>query len=296
MFIVTLIAANPHDAGVESEARDLLAEAGCQPKNSLVFGSGRAVDIGFGQNLGQAKTALLSLESTCDICVQPAENRVKKLMISDMDSTMIMAECIDELAEFAGIKGEIAAITERAMGGELDFAAALIDRVKLLEGLDESVIEECLHSRIRAMPGAGTLVATMHSLGCYNMLVSGGFHSFADPVGAGLGFNAVLANNLEIADGKLTGQLTGDIVDAAAKERALTDTMKKQRVQVSDTLAIGDGANDIPMLQAAGLGVAYHAKPAARKAADAFVAHNDLTALLLMQGIDEDQWIVVPER
>ena len=296
MFIATLIAAKPHRNGAENAARDLLGQTDCEPGQSRVFGSGRALDIAFARHPDAARTALESLLESCDLCVQPAVHRRKKLLISDMDSTIIAAECIDELADFAGIKDQIAAITERAMRGELDFEAALRARVALLEGLDESAIDECLHSRIRAMPGAGTLIATMHGLGCYTMLVSGGFHSFADPVGAGLGFNAVLANHLEISGGRLTGRLTGDIVDAVAKARALAQAMKKQRIDVADTLAIGDGANDIPMLKAAGLGVAYHAKPAAREAADAFIAHGDLTALLLMQGIDEDEWVRVPER
>lgn len=274
----------------------MLADAGCEPQDPVLFGGGRAIDIAFAHDRGGAKAALAPLLEGSDIFVQAVSGRRKKLMISDMDSTMIAAECIDELADYAGVKDKIVAITERAMQGELDFVQALKERVALLEGLDEDIIDTCLHERIRAMPGAGTLVATMHDIGAFTVLVSGGFHAFADPVGAGLGFNQVFANNLEIADGKLTGKLVGDIVDADAKADALAGVMKARRISVEDTIAIGDGANDIPMLQASGMGIAYHAKPAARGAADAFIAHNDLTAILLAQGIDEGEWVVIPER
>ncbi len=274
----------------------MLDDAGCEPQNPVLFGNGRAIDIAFAKDRGGAKAALASMLENSDIFVQPVSGRRKKLLISDMDSTMIAAECIDELADYAGVKDRIAAITERAMQGELDFAAALKERVALLAGLDEEVIDTCLHERIRAMPGAGTLIATMHDIGAFTVLVSGGFHSFADPVGAGLGFNQVFANQLEIKDGKLTGKLLGDIVDAQAKADALSAVMKSRKVSGEHTIAIGDGANDIPMLQAAGLGIAYRAKPAARGAADAFIAHNDLTAILLAQGIDANEWVVIPER
>ncbi len=296
MFIATLVAPNPHETGMENAVHALLEAAGCVPGEIRIFGSGRAIDVAFGISPGQARRILAPYLGKCDIFIQPVKHRRKTLLISDMDSTMIAAECIDELADYAGVKNKIAAITDRAMQGELDFAAALKERVALLKGLPEETIDTCLHERIRATPGAGTLVATMHSLGAFTVLVSGGFHAFADPVGAGLGFNQVFANALEICDGKLSGNLLGDIVDAQAKAEKLTEVMRARKIAAAGTLAIGDGANDIPMLQAAALGIAYHAKPAAREAADAFVAHNDLTAILWAQGIDEDEWVVIPER
>ncbi|WP_164116830.1 phosphoserine phosphatase SerB [Sphingorhabdus sp. Alg239-R122] len=296
MFIATLIAANPHEDGAENAACDLLAAAGCTPQDTRIFGNGRAIDIHFENELDAAKTALAPCLDSCDLFVQPAAHRVKKLLCSDMDSTMIAAECIDELADYADLRSEVTAITESAMRGEFDFAESLTKRVALLEGLPENTIEECLHERIRAMPGAGTLIATMHGLGCFNVLVSGGFHAFADPVAAGLGFNQVFANRLEMHDGKLTGRLLGDIVDAKAKADFLEQALKARNIDAADSLAIGDGANDIAMLQAAGYGIAHHAKPAARDAADAYVTHGDLTTILLAQGIDEDQWLIIPER
>ncbi len=296
MFIATLIAAKPHENGVENAVQDILSQAGCDPRDMRLFGEGRALDIEFAASAETAKTALAPYLTSCDIFVQDAAHRARKLLISDMDSTMIAAECIDELADYAGLKDDIAAITERAMQGELDFAESLQARVALLAGVPESAIGECLHERIRAMPGAGTLVATMHARGCFKVLVSGGFHAFADPVAAGLGFNQVFANRLEIKDGRLTGKLIGNIVDAQAKAEILQYITASRKVDLANVLAIGDGANDIPMLKLAGLGVAYHAKPAARNAADAFVAHGDLTTLLLAQGINTDQWVVIPER
>ncbi len=296
MFIATLIAAKPHEDGAENAACELLAAAGCAPQDTRIFGSGHAIDIQFETGPDTARTAFGPFLDSCDLFVQPAAHRVKKLLCSDMDSTMIAAECIDELADYAGLRPEVMAITESTMRGELDFAESLAKRVALLEGLPETTIDECLHERIRAMPGAGTLIATMHALGCFNMLVSGGFHAFADPVAAGLGFNQVFANRLEVRDGRLTGTLLGDIVDARAKADFLAQVLKVRKIDAADSLAIGDGANDIPMLQAAGYGIAYRAKQAARDAADAYIAHGDLTTILLAQGIDEDQWVVIPER
>ena len=216
------------------------------------------------------------------------------LFVSDMDSTMIGQECIDELADFAGLKPQIAAITDRAMQGELDFAAALRERVALLAGLDEAAIAQCLVERIRPMPGAQTLVATLKAQACHTVLVTGGFHQFADSVAAQLGFERVVANRLEIAGGKLTGQLTGAIVDSSVKRAVLKDEAARLsigRAGGRSSLATGDGANDIPMLEAACYGLAYHAKPKARAAAHGWIDLGDLTHVLRLLGIPEAEWV-----
>jgi len=226
-----------------------------------------------------------------DVVVQPRAHRRKRLLVADMDSTMITVECIDELADYAGLKAEVAEITERAMRGELDFEAALDARVSLLAGLDSEVIDRCRAERVRLTPGATTLVRTMRARGATCLLVSGGFTRFAEPVGEAIGFNRALANELLIEDGKLTGKVRRPIVGAAAKRDALAEAMATLGLDRGETMAVGDGANDIPMIEAAGLGVAYHAKPAAAAAADARIAHNDLTALLYAQGIPRSQWV-----
>ena len=214
--------------------------------------------------------------------------QVPQVFVSDMDSTMIGQECIDELADFAGIKEQIAAITERAMQGELDFAEALTERVRLLGGLGEDAIQQCLDQRIRDMPGAQTLVATLKAQGCTTVLVTGGFHQFADPVAERLGFERVVGNRLAITHGKLTGGLIGDIVDSAVKEAVMRGAVEERGGAAS--LATGDGANDIPMLVAASYGVAYHAKPKARAASNGSIDRGDLTDVLRLLGIAEGEW------
>ncbi len=211
------------------------------------------------------------------------------LFVSDMDSTMIAAECIDELADFAGIKARIAAITERAMQGELDFVSALHERVALLKDVPETAIAQCLRERIAPMPGARVLVRTLRAKGCRTVLVTGGFHQFADPVAAQLGFDRVVANRLEIADGKLTGQLTGPICDSSTKRETLLAEIEQLGAGAT-SLAMGDGANDIPMLAAATCGIAFCAKPKARAAADGWVDRGDLTAVLRLLDIPEAEW------
>lgn len=215
----------------------------------------------------------------CDALVADAAPQVPALFISDMDSTMIAAECIDELADFAGIKPQIAAITERAMLGELDFASALAERVGLLRDLPAQAIADCLAERIAAMPGAATLVGTLRAMGCRTVLVTGGFHQFADPVAEELGFEHVVANRLAIADGRLTGGLDGPICDSATKRATLLAEMAKLD-QAATSLAMGDGANDIPMIEAASHGIAFRAKPRARAAADGWIDIGDCRAVL----------------
>jgi phosphoserine phosphatase len=225
-----------------------------------------------------------------DMLVSDHEPVLPRVFVSDMDSTMISAECIDELADFAGIKDRIAEITERAMQGELDFEAALRERVALLRDLPEGAIAECLAQRIAPMPGARTLVATLKVKGCRTVLVTGGFHQFADPVAEQLGFDRVVANRLDIVDGKLTGGLVGPITDSAVKKAVLLEEMALLGPGAT-SLATGDGANDIPMIEAATYGVAYYAKPKAREAADGRVDRGDLTSVLELLGIPREEWI-----
>ncbi len=226
----------------------------------------------------------------CDLLVTDHEPAVPHLFVSDMDSTMIGQECIDELADYAGIKPQIAAITERAMQGELDFQAALRERVALLAGLREDAISTCLAERIRPMPGAKTLVATLKARGCHTVLVTGGFHQFADPVAEDLGFELVVGNRLEASEGRLTGGLVGAIVDSAVKELVLRDEAARIGAHAV-SLATGDGANDIPMLQAATYGVAYRAKPKARATGDGWIDVGDLTNVLRLLGIPRSDWL-----
>ncbi len=215
---------------------------------------------------------------------------VPQVFVSDMDSTMIGQECIDELADFAGLKPQIAAITERAMQGELDFESALRERVGLLAGLDEGAIRLCLDERIRPNPGARVLVETLKALGCRTVLVTGGFHHFADEVAAQIGFERVVGNSLEVAGGKMTGGLVGAICGSATKQAVLEEEIALLGDHVV-SMAAGDGANDIPMLQAATYGMAYYAKPKARLAANGWVNRGDLTALLKLLGVDQQHWV-----
>lgn len=293
MPIATIIAADATESGLISDACDRLSAAGCEPAEIVWLEPGKAVDIGFSGNMTTAQNALLPLQSGCDICIQDTDNRRKILLISDMDSTMITVECIDELADYAGIKPQIAEITERAMQGELDFVAALRARVKLLAGLDEAVIARCLAERVRPMPGAEILVRTMANWGAHTVLISGGFTHFASPVAAQIGFTEAFANQLEFSGGALTGQVTGQIVDAQVKRAQLVASALEHDLHHSQVLAVGDGANDIPMIEAAGLGVAYHAKPKAEAAANFAVRHNDLTAILYAQGVRKKDWVQV---
>ena len=225
-----------------------------------------------------------------DLLVVDDAIEMPRLFVSDMDSTMIGQECIDELADYAGIKPQIAAITERAMQGAIDFPSALLERVMLLEGLEESAIERCLAERIEPATGATTLVATLKAHGCRTVLVTGGFHHFADPVAAQIGFERAVANRLAVADGQLTGVLTGAISDADTKAA----TLREEAARLGEgarVLAMGDGANDIPMLAAADYGIAYRAKPVARAAADGWIERGDFTAVLSLLGIPKTEWV-----
>jgi phosphoserine phosphatase len=226
-----------------------------------------------------------------DIVVQPRAFRRKKLFLADMDSTMIGQECIDELADFAGLKDHVAAITERAMRGEIAFEPALRERVALLKGLPASVVDDVLTSRITPTPGGRQLVMTMRAHGAYTCLVSGGFTLFTNAIATKLGFQENRANELVVEDGKFTGEVREPILGRAAKLATLVELRESFDLDEIDTLAVGDGANDLGMIEAAGLGVAYHAKPAVSAAASARIDHGDLTALLYAQGYRREEFV-----
>jgi phosphoserine phosphatase len=226
-----------------------------------------------------------------DVVVQPQATRRKRLFLADMDSTVIGQECIDELADFAGLKAHVAAITERAMRGEIAFEPALRERVALLEELPVAVIDEVLASRITLTPGAIELVRTMRAHDAYTCLVSGGFTLFTSRVAEMVGFQENRANTLLTENGKLTGKVAEPILGRTAKLATLVDLREAFDLDAIDTLAVGDGANDLAMIGAAGLGVAYHAKPAVAAAAGARIDHGDLSALLYLQGYSRDEFV-----
>jgi len=232
---------------------------------------------------------LSAADINADICVQPNENRRKSLLICDMDSTLIGQECIDELADFAGVKHRVSAITEKAMRGEIDFDGALKARVALLEGLDISVLERCFQERIALNPGARTLCQTMKQAGAKTAIVSGGFTFFTDKVKSACGFDIDHANVLLEAEGKLSGTVQLPILGRQAKKKALA-THSKDRGGPQNAVAIGDGANDLAMIEAAGLGIAYYAKPAVARAAHCAIQFTDLTTALFFQGFKETEF------
>src|SRR5580658_8347849 len=227
-----------------------------------------------------------------DIIVQRHDGRRKKLLIADMDSTMIGQECIDELADYAGVKARVSAITERAMRGEIEFEPALRERVALLKGLPATIIGKVIAERICPTPGGRTLVATMRANGAYTCVVSGGFTAFTSSIAATIGFDEQRANTLVVdAGGNLTGTVTEPVLGREAKLETLNELRERLRLGRDQTLAVGDGANDIPMVVASGLGVAYHAKPALRETATARIDHGDLTALLYAQGYRREEFV-----
>ncbi|MBQ0805864.1 MULTISPECIES: phosphoserine phosphatase SerB [unclassified Sulfitobacter] len=227
-----------------------------------------------------------------DLIIVPASGRRKKMLLADMDSTMIQQECIDELADEAGVGARVKDITARAMNGELDFEGALRERVGLLAGLEEAVIGRVLEQRITYMPGGRALLATMKANGAYAALVSGGFTAFTSSVAKALGFDENRANTLLVSEGKLTGEVAEPILGKQAKVDALDDITKRLGLAEADVLAVGDGANDLGMLHRAGMGVALHAKPVVAAECDVRVNFGDLTALLYVQGYAKNEFVV----
>jgi len=252
-----------------------------------------AVDIAFGgATLDTVESTVYQAlkDQPIDVIAQTALWRKKKLIIADMDSTIVQGETLDELAEFAGLKTQIAALTARAMNGEIGFAEALKTRVAMLEGLSEGFLEDTMRG-VHLTPGATELIATMRANGAFTALISGGFSFFTDRVREQVGFHMSLGNKLEIIDGHLTGQVLPPVVDKSTKLEMLIDIAAQQQLGMLETFAIGDGANDVPMLQAAGIGVAYHGHPVAREQARARLDHADLTGALFIQGYRRDEFV-----
>lgn len=287
-----MIASECLTAAEISVAADALAAAGIAYRDVCWIEPSVAADLRFDGDGATARAALEDLLDGVDVVVQPEQGRRKSLLVADMDSTMITIECIDELADYAGIKPQIAEITERAMRGELDFEGALDARVALLRGLDASVIDRCHAERVVITRGARELVRTMRANGADCFLVSGGFTLFADRVAADIGFTRALSNTLDIEGGRLAGTVARPIIGAAAKRETLLAEAAARGLDPSQCLAVGDGANDIPMIEAAGLGIAFHAKPKTAAAAGARIDHGDLTALLYAQGYSRRDWVL----
>jgi phosphoserine phosphatase len=282
----TLIATQGLDGAAVAQARGLLPRAG----EPVWLAADAAADIPFSATAGNDNRALAETlraalaPAAVDVVVQPAAQRRKRLFLADMDSTMICQECIDELADYAGLKAHVAAITARAMRGEIEFAPALRERVALLKGLPVSVVDEVIRDRITLAAGARTLVATMRANGVYTCLVTGGFTLFTERIGRMIGFDETRANTLGVAENLLAGTVAEPIFGRDSKLNTLIELRARLKLDREETLAIGDGANDLAMIQEAGLGVAVHAKPVVAEAAAARIDHSDLTALLYVQG------------
>lgn len=295
MSLVATLICNPANPALDSTVVDGLRALLPGNTEAHWLSDGVAADILFTSDhnmlaLGDRLRAARG-DMPIDVVVQPVSDRRKKLFLADMDSTMIGQECIDELADFAGLKAHVAAITERAMRGEIEFEPALRERVALLKDLNVSVVDEVLASRITLTPGGRELVQTMRTNGAYTCLVSGGFTLFTSKVAELVGFQENRANVLHVADGKLTGTVAEPILGKAAKLATLVELRESFDLDNLDTIAVGDGANDLAMIQDAGLGVAYHAKPAVAAAAAARIDHGDLTALLYAQGYRRAEFV-----
>ncbi|MES2119015.1 MAG: phosphoserine phosphatase SerB [Pseudomonadota bacterium] len=289
MAIATLIAAGRLDDRLVDRALGLLREHDPKARFLHWIDEGDAADLVFAGDRKAARWALASLDRV-DLVIQDEEPRWKRLFVADMDSTIIGQECIDELADYAGLKDRVARITERAMQGELDFPSALRERVRLLAGLDERELARCLKERVHLTAGAETLVQTMRAGGASCLLVSGGFLSFAEPIAKMVGFDRIRANRLVFAGGKLSGEVGDPIVDAMAKYEALVAARDELGLTNTDVLAVGDGANDKLMIEEAGLGIAFKAKAALAEVADAELKHHGLDALLWVQGVRRRDW------
>ena len=295
MSLVATLICNPADPALDSTVIDGARAVLPSPGRAQWLFDEVAVDIPFTGSEDIAANVKRLTEARgdlpIDIVVQSQIDRRKKLFLADMDSTMIGQECVDELADFAGLKAHVAGITERAMRGEIAFEPALRERVALLKGLPVSVVDEVLKQRITATPGGRELVATMRAHGAWTCLISGGFTLFTEVVAKLIGFQENRANRLQIDDGKLTGEVVEPVLGRAAKLATLIELRESFDLDNIDTLVVGDGANDLGMIEAAGLGVAYHAKPAVAAAAAARIDHGDLTALLYAQGYRREEFV-----
>jgi phosphoserine phosphatase len=286
--VATLIS-NPAQPALDDAAIALAVGVLATAQGVRVLDPGIAIDIPFTPSGADDKAVAERLRTalkdhSIDVVVQPLAGRRKRLFVADMDSTMIEQECIDELADYVGLKAHVAAITERAMRGEIAFGPALRERVALLKGLPLATVEEVMTKRITLTPGGRMLLATMRANGARACLVSGGFTLFTGRVAAMIGFDEDRGNTLIMEDGKLAGRVQEPVLGREAKLATLIELRDRFGLSPQDTLAAGDGANDIPMLEAAGLGVAYNAKPKVAEAAAARIDHGDLTALLYLQG------------
>jgi phosphoserine phosphatase len=285
--VLTLMApADGLDDSMLNRVRSALKDLGADTLSPSWLSKGRAADIPFELLApGQADAVAHSVlnGAAIDVVAQEAANRRKKLLVADMDSTMVIGETLDELAAFAGLKEHIAAITARAMNGEIDFKAALRERVGLLKGLSADSLQKTF-DQMEYTPGAEKLVATMRANGAFAVLVSGGFRFFTSRVREHCGFDRDLANEMEIIDGQLTGAVFDPILDRTTKVETLLAVAAERSLPLALSMAVGDGANDLEMIHAAGLGVAFHAKPVVAAEARARIDHNDLTALLYLQG------------
>jgi phosphoserine phosphatase len=292
VLVATLIA-DPSTEPLSEATVDRAAQALNGIERRRWLDEGVAADLVFTGDLKAKRAALESALSgdAIDVIVQPLAHRRKRLLVADMDSTLIGQECVDELAARVGVGDRVAAITERAMRGEVAFAPALRERVALLQGLPETVIQDVLKDRITLSRGARTLVRTMRANGAYVAIVSGGFRQFTGAIRERLGADEDRANVLMIEGGRLTGQVMEPILGQDAKLSALKEIAAAMGLALDDTLAVGDGANDLPMLQAAGLGIAYRAKPKVAAGADARVERTDLSALLYAQGFARKDFV-----
>ncbi len=292
VLVATLIA-DSSKAPLSEATVDRAAQALKGIERRRWLDDGVAADLIFTGDLTTKRAALESAlaNEPIDVIVQPLAHRRKRLLVADMDSTLIGQECVDELADFAGVGGRVAAITERAMRGEIAFAPALRERVALLQGLPETVIHDVLRERITLNRGARTLVQTMRANGAYVAIVSGGFRQFTSAIRERLDADEDRANTLMIENGQLTGKVMEPILGQDAKLSALKEIAAAMGLSLDDTLAVGDGANDLPMLQAAGLGIAYRAKPKVAAGAHARVEHTDLSALLYAQGFARKDFV-----
>jgi phosphoserine phosphatase len=296
MELVLTLVAPPGAGALSLNLRETLAAGGGRGKaaNKVEAGDTAVTDLVLDADDPAAVKAALApvlADQPVDWCLQPSAGRKKRLLVADMDSTIINVECLDELADFAGLKAQISAITERAMRGELEFEGALRERVSMLKGLAVSALQQAYDERVRLNPGARTLVRTMRGNGARCVLVSGGFSFFTGRVAQAALFHAHRANELLEAGGALTGLVAEPILGREAKLAALQEEAKIARAPLEATLAVGDGANDLGMIEAAGLGVAYRAKPIVAAQADAQVNHGDLTSLLYFQGYAPEQFV-----